>query len=119
MASFDLSESSEGQLDMEMKSSGMAGICCVKVKKQCQAAHISGSVRLMNHLDPRQTLNSEDKTSETLSRVIPLPKACRESQMRTFPEQESSMDAGGRPKMLLESKPEPVNSDTIPVFLHK
>lgn len=73
MASFDLSDQCEGQ-----RSSGYGNeillnrrIRCAEVNKQCQAAHISGSVRLMNHLALRQTLNSEDKTSETLSRAIP------------------------------------------------
>lgn len=48
--------------------------CFAQVNKQRQAAQISGSVKLMNHLALRQTLNSEDKTSETLSRAIPPPK---------------------------------------------
>lgn len=48
--------------------------CCAQVNKQCQAAQISGSVKLMNHLALLQTLNTEDKTSETLSCAIPPPK---------------------------------------------
>lgn len=59
-------------------------ICCAEVNKQCQAAHISGSVRLMNHLAPRQTLNSEDKTSETLSYAIPLPKRAENPKWGCF-----------------------------------
>lgn len=86
--------------------------CCAQVNKQCQAAQISGSVKLMNHLALRQTLNSEDKTSETLS----CAEACPESQMRWFPERADSMDAGGRFNMALESKSEHVCVHTQLLF---
>lgn len=59
-------------------------ICFAEVNKQCQAAHISGSVRLMNHLALRQTLKPEDETRETLSRVIPSPQRAQNLKSGRF-----------------------------------